>query len=72
MKKLNSNQMQALDELREEIKLINLEVDQYYNKVLSFLGIEDNDWIFDYIHNCPNDDDNFTEFVRGKLYGGDQ
>lgn len=70
MNSLTQLQLQALTLLQKKIQLLQRALELVYEETLLASGIEDNDWVFDYVHNVT-DNDAYSKFILSKLTDGD-
>lgn len=72
MKRLTQEQLAAVNKVRDEIRSLNGFIDAIYQNMTMSLGIEDSDFLFDYVYNCDGSNDAYEQFVLGKLYGSNK
>jgi hypothetical protein len=66
MNKLNQQQQEKLEIARQAVIKLQKEEAVIYNNVTEEIG-EDNDWIYDYIFNCTEEND-YTNTVRNQIF----
>ena len=67
MKKLNQIQQQKVETAKSAIVKLQEAQEVIYTTLTADLG-EDNDWLYDYVFNCPSDDDSYTLRVKGEIF----
>lgn len=72
MKKLNDEQIAKIESTRFAIQKLNKVQECGYNILCEECGLDQNDaWLYDYIFNCEECDDEYTQMVKEKVYGID-
>ena len=66
MNKLNQQQQEKLEIARQAVIKLQKEEAVIYNNVTEEIG-EDNDWIYDYIFNCTEENE-YTNTVRNQIF----
>ena len=70
MNKLTEEQKKWIEAAKESLISLKDQQDCVYANLVNDLGF-DNDWLFDYIFNCEDNDD-YSKFVKLELYGGEE
>lgn len=72
MNKLTSEERLIVDEVRKDIKALQLKQNELYDNLTSRLGNIDElqeGWLFDYVHNCEDTSDSeYTKQVIDYLF----
>jgi len=74
MKKLNKEQIEAIEAFRECQMSIAAEDENRYNSLLELLQLNDTtheDFIFDYIYNSGGSSDQYMDFIKQNVFGDD-
>ena len=66
MNKLNQQQQEKLEIARQTVIKLQKEEAVIYDNVTEEIG-EDNDWIYDYIFNCAEENE-YTNTVRNQIF----
>lgn len=66
MKKLNKEQQERVEQAREAITKLQEAEGIIYNSLAEELE-QDNDWLYDYIFNCKEEDD-YSAHVRKEIF----
>jgi hypothetical protein len=66
MNKLNQQQQEKLEIARQSIIKLQKEETIIYDNLTEEIG-EDNDWIYDYIFNCAEENE-YTNIVRNQIF----
>lgn len=66
MNKLNKEQQEKLETARQAVIKLQKEQSVIYDSLTDDLG-QDNDWIYDYIFNCT-DENEYTNTVRNQIF----
>ncbi len=67
MKKLNQIQQQKVEKAKAAILKLQEAQEIIYTALADDIN-EDNDWLYDYVFNCPSDDDSYTLRVKGEIF----
>jgi hypothetical protein len=66
MNKLNKEQQEKLETARQAVIKLQKKQSVIYDSLTDDLG-QDNDWIYDYIFNCT-DENEYTNTVRNQIF----
>lgn len=66
MNKLNKEQQEKLEVARQAVIKLQKEETTIYDNIIEEIG-EDNDWIYDYIFNCTEENE-YTNIVRDQIF----
>ena len=66
MNKLNKTQQEKVETAREAIKQLQEAEAVIYNRLAEELQ-QDNDWLYDYVFNCADEDD-YSARVRSEIF----
>lgn len=67
MKKLNQIQKEKVENARAAIIKLQLEQDSIYSNLVAEINIDD-DWVYDYVFNCADQNDDYTTRVRTEIF----